>query len=130
LNSEIARIHREGVKLELEQLGLTLGDKYSQEWFEKAWGSKYYIAKTVVAIGEVIGFYINFKGEPMLYVHPSHRREGVGSRLLHGANNAWVINGNKIAESFYLKNGFVRTGEQRESVIFDHEITENLWERG
>jgi len=130
MNSEIARIHREGVILELEQIGKELGSKYSQEWFEEVWEQKSYVGKFYIVNGKTTGFQINYEGELMVYVHSDYRRERIGSFLIRDnvKGEIWVLNGNKIAENFYTKNGFHKTGRSRNNVMFGHEVTENLWD--
>jgi len=130
MNSEIARIHREGVILELEQLGLELGSKYSQEWFEKVWSQHNDInRKTYHTDGKMVGFEIKIVDEVMLYVDPKYHRQSIGSVLIGDTTEVWVINGNKMAEGFYNKNGFCKTETTRRSVIFDHEVAEGLWKK-
>jgi len=121
MNSEIARIHREGVILELEQLGLELGSKYSQEWFEEVWERHKGI--------KVPGFIVTIGGETMVYVDQKYHRKGIGSILIDDTTEVWVLDGNKMAEGFYSKNGFYKTKITRKSVIFDHELAETLWTR-
>jgi len=130
MNSEIARIHREGVMLELEQLGLKLGSMYSQKWFEKVWHQHNDTKKsTYHRDGKMVGFGTKIDSEVMLYVDQEYHRKGIGSVLIGNTTEVWVIEGNKMAEGFYTKNGFHKTPKSRRSVIFGHEVTENLWGR-
>ncbi|QOQ38528.1 GNAT family N-acetyltransferase [Trueperella pecoris] len=57
----------------------------------------------------------------VLYVHPEHQRQGIGTALLDaclGDESAyvWVIKNNLIGEAFYHSHGFEQDGVQR---LFD-----------
>jgi len=127
LKNEIARIHREGVVLELEQLGLKLDPKYSLCWFEDVWDE----VKPKYIKTHKHGFIANFEGEIMLYVDPDYHRNGIGSDLIKDVDGmVWVLKGNKMAEGFYAKNGFYNTGKRRNVVMFGHEVVLHLWKGG
>lgn len=55
-----------------------------------------------------------------LYVLPERQREGYGSELLKFAMEKcvetptlWILNNNVLAENFYKRHGFVRTGIEK-----------------
>ena len=126
---EIAKIHREGVILELEQLGRVLNPKYSLEWFEEVWDQQPFKPVTFSIDDKVVGFRTNIDSEVMLYVDPEYHRQGIGSKLITPNGNVWIIDGNKMAEGFYTKNGYYKTPKSRNTILFDHEVTESLWEK-
>lgn len=58
-----------------------------------------------------------------LYIHPDHTGQGIGSRLMKEATllmedegyhkcYLWTLDGNRIAEQFYMKHGFRPSGER------------------
>ena len=128
---EIAKIHREGVKLELRQLGLGLDLKHSLDWFMMMWNHQDCDIGTHRIDRKIVGFVTNIDGEVMIYVDPEHHSNGIGSTLLSMVQgDVWVVEGNKIAEDFYTKNGFSKTKESRKAEMFEHKVVENLWKRG
>ena len=127
---DIARIHREGTILELEQVGKELSSKYSLSWFKSIWEQQTCKIKTHDIDGKVVGFITNIDNEVMIYVDPEYHRCGIGSKLLGNTKELWVLDGNKIAEGFYKKNGFNKTGIIRKCEMYGYELKKNFWLRG
>ena len=127
---DIARIHRAGVILELEQIDKKLSTKYSLFWFEKVWEKQVCKIKTHDVDNRIIGFVANIDDEVMLYVDPEYHRQGIGTKLMGNESEVWVLDGNKMAEGFYGKNGFHKTEQKRRAMMFGLELNENLWRMG
>jgi len=125
--TEIARIHRDCSIMELDQIGLELDDKYSLDWFIEIWSNQNCEIETYRIDRKIVGFVTNIEGEVMIYVDPDNQRKGVGSYLIPREGAMWVIDGNKISEKFFEKNGFFKTEESREAKLFGHKVNENLW---
>jgi GNAT superfamily N-acetyltransferase len=124
---EVATIHRNCSIMELDQIGLKLDIKHSVEWFMWMWSNQDCEILTHRIDRKIVGFVTNVDGEVMLYVDPEHQRKGIGSSLIPKEGAMWVLDGNEIAEKFYEKNGFFKTDESRETEMFEHKVTENLW---
>lgn len=127
---DIARIHFKGVILELGQIGEDLPVKYSLFWFERVWEEQTCKITTHKIDGKVVGFATTIDNETMIYVDPEYHRQGIGSKLLGDTKEVWVLDGNKMAEGFYKKNGFNKTDMIRKCAIFGNELKENFWLRG
>jgi GNAT superfamily N-acetyltransferase len=127
---DIARIHRLGVETELAQLGKELHSKYSLSWFKSVWEQQSCEIKTHTINDSVVGFMADYDNRSMIYVDPEYHRQGIGSKLLGDTKEVWVLDGNKIAEGFYKKNGFHKTYSTSKHIMFEHEVETNLWLKG
>jgi hypothetical protein len=129
--NRIARIHYEGVKLELATIGLYPNIDY--DFFRNRWqevGTDN-VKTFPIFSDKTFGFIAKIDGETMLYVDKNHFRENIGSVLLsmEDVSNVWIIDGNYRAEGFYKNHGFIKTDTQRIQEQFGEQAREFAWER-
>ena len=72
-----------------------------------------------------------------LWVAPAHRGRGVGTALIEAVVTwarerdlsqilLWVTEGNHHAEALYLRNGFVRTGDEIDEPLSEFEMSKRI----
>ena len=98
-----------------------------------------------VSGGEIFG-YASYVGKPDLdraelvglYVHPEHKREGIGSALMAqfetetitaSRRYLWVLSENHSAIAFYRSLGYEVSGETKEMIIGDVSLEEIRMEK-
>ena len=95
---------------------------------EEILGYAAYVAKPELDRAELVG----------LYVHPEHKREGIGSALMAQfetetttANRRclWVLSENHLAIEFYRSLGYEVSGETKEMIIGDVSLGEIRMEK-
>lgn len=125
--NRIARIHLDGVKLELAAIGLN--PKLDYEFFKTRWEKVGIGNVKTFPKGKALGFITKMDGETMLYVDKKHHRQGIGSALLNmeTVKDVWVIDGNYRAEGFYKHHGFTKTTTQRVQEQFGEQVKETLY---
>jgi GNAT superfamily N-acetyltransferase len=72
---------------------------------------------------------VGFATDSMVYVLPSHFREGIGSQLLRKMKpkELWVADKNKRAILFYKANGYAPTIETRTTDKLGTPVQERKW---
>lgn len=95
-----------------------------------------YIQWVAEVDGEIVGFVGRGPGREtgyevatelyFIYVHPSHRRSGIGRALLKQADvdYLWIAEANRDSRQFYRKNKFYPDSVAREGVIFGAPLPE------
>ena len=79
----------------------------------------------------VLGFIAEIDGEIAIYVRPDYRRQKIGTKLLKKIKpkSVWVLDGNKAARTFYVKNGYRQKKDKMRVKVFGFKTDKLLYQR-